>query len=189
MRWLTLRSMHSLIDGGETPATIQVYHLRGGSEPVRSLSDPSVVKGIGVAVDSHHNLFWSNTTQLWSGGQVIEFHNGKMPGVLLSGTEIGSDTPGGVLTDSSRNLLLVDQNASAIYVYTPPYDAPPFATIVLKGTAVYCALRANQKRLYCLDYEYGSVDVYSYPQGQYLYSYTDGIDSNQDPIGIAIQSI
>jgi hypothetical protein len=110
-----------------------------------------------------------------------------MPGVVLDPTKIGEDFPGGVLVDRSDNLLLVDQNTRSIYVYAAPYTAPAFSTIQLKGTTVYCAMGLHDERLYCLDYEYGSVDAYEYPSGRYLYSYTNGIDSNYDPIGIAIQ--
>lgn len=178
--------LSTLANGGE-PGSMEVYRLGGGSKPVRKFSDPSVVKGIGVAVDSHHNLFWSSTTDWWSGGEVVKFPNGKAPGIVLQSTKIGADFPGGVIVDSADNLLLVDQSANAIYVYAAPYNAPPFSLIALKGTAVYCTLTRNQKRIYCLDYQYGSVDAYSYPAGRYLYSYSNGIEADLDPVGIAIQ--
>jgi hypothetical protein len=178
----------NLINTFEQPATIEIY-ANGATSPTGELSDPSVVKGIGVAVDSRHNLFWSSTTQFWSGGQVVEFPRGTMPGVILNPTKIGSDSPGGVIVDGTGNLLLVDQNAKAIYAYAPPYISPAFSTITLKGTSVYCAMGHYEQRLYCLDYEYGSVDVYAYPAGNYVYSYTKGIDSRLAPIGIAIEPV
>ncbi len=167
---------------------VEVYDTaRKGSSPVRKLSDTSVVEGIGLAVDSHHDLLWSSVAQPWMAGQVVLFSNGQMPGKVLQATRIGHDFPGGIVIDRSDNLLLVDQTDSSIYVYAPPYHAPPFSVIPLKGTAVYCALASNQTRLYCMDYQYGSVDAYTYPGGRYLYSYTNGIKVSQEPIGIAIQ--
>ena len=108
-----------------------------------------------------------------------------MPGTVLRAT-ITPDFPGGVLIDRSNNLLFIDQSASDILIYAPPYDAPASATIVLKAPAVYCALNALQTRIYCLDYSNGSVDVYTYPKGAYAYSYTNGIEASKDPIGIAL---
>ncbi len=157
------------------------------SFPVRKLSEGSGIGGIGLAVDSHHDLLWSTLAQPWMGGQVVLFANGRMPGRVLPATRIGHDFPGGVVIDRSDNLLLVDQTDSAIYVYAPPYNAPAFSVIPLKGVAVYCALAPRQTRLYCMDYQYGSVDAYTYPGGRYLYSYTNGIKASQEPVGIAIQ--
>jgi hypothetical protein len=177
----------NLVDTGQTAATINVYKIGGGSSPIGKLSAASVQVGIGVAVDSHHNLFWSNLTGYTTGGQVIEFFGGAKTreGVVI--ISIGSDFPGGVLLDHADNLLLIDQNRNAIYVYAQPYSAPPFSTIPLKGTAVFCAMGLQQRRLYCLDYEFGSVDVYAYPSGTYIYSYTDGINVEDEPTGVAIQ--
>jgi hypothetical protein len=174
------------IDDGSQAASIFVYNLTTGPEPMRQLTDPNAGLGIGVAVDSHHDLFWA-TNNPWSlGGQVIEFRRGQMPGTLLKATSIGSDYPGGVLVDRSNNLLFIDQSRAAIYIYARPYDAAPFSTISLKGYAEYCALGVNQTRIYCMDEAYASVDAYTYPKGTYLYSYTNGIDGKQGPGGIAI---
>ena len=109
-----------------------------------------------------------------------------MPGTVLKATSIGSDYPGGVLVDRSNNLLFVDQSTAAIYFYSRPYDAAPFSMISLKGYAEFCALGVNQTRIYCMDEAYASVDAYTYPKGTYLYSYTNGIDGKQGPVGIAI---
>jgi hypothetical protein len=38
-----------------------------------------------------------------------------------------------------------------------------------------------------MDVEYGAVDVYTYPGGDYLYSYYNGMEA-QSAIGIAIQA-
>ncbi len=62
---------------------------------------------------------------------------------------------------------------------------------------MYCALGIRETRVYCLDYSFnagaanklGSVDVYTYPKGNYLYSYTNGLEAKDEPIGIAIQPL
>jgi hypothetical protein len=176
------------IDNGSQAASILVYNLKTGSGPIRQLTDPNAGLGLGVAVDSHHNLFWA-TNNPWSlGGQVIEFRGEKMPGLLLKATTIGSDYPGGVLVDKSNDLLFIDQTAAVLYVYAPPYDAAPKRKLLLRGPAEYCALGSPQRRIYCLDYEYDSVDAYTYPSGKYLYSFSNGIEGSKGPVGIAIQS-
>jgi sugar lactone lactonase YvrE len=170
-----------------TPVTIEVYKVNGGGTPTRELSYPPITSAIGVAVDSHHNLFWSNTDS--AVGQIIEFPDGKAPGKILQATRIGKDSPGGVMVDKSGNLLFIDQTASTIEVYASPYTAPAFLTLPLKGWEVYCAFGRHETRFYCLDYEYGSVDAYTYPVGKYLYSYSNGIDKSDSPVGIAIQRL
>ena len=108
-----------------------------------------------------------------------------MPGIALPGVNIGKGFPGGIAFDRADNLLFVDQDAKAVYVYAPPYSAVT-STIHLKGTAVYCALNPAQTRLECMDYEYAAVDsVYSYPAGRYLFSFNNTIGSGAEAIGIA----
>lgn len=179
--------LSNVVDGVGIPATVLVYDVNGGSGPDGELFDPTVNEGVGVAVDSRHNLFWS-TTNVWSGGgQVVEFRKGKMPGTVLRGTKIGNDTPGGVLIDDANDLLFIDQTTKTVNIYAPPYRAAPSSTISLVGGATYCALPRLQRAIYCLDNEYGAVDVYTYPKGKYLYSWTNGIDEKEAPLGIAIQ--
>ena len=153
------------------PAEIVVFSTVSGAAadptPLRELSYPIATTGLGVAVDSHHNLFWSAASQNYNDGFVVEFANGQMPGRLLSATKLGTDYPGGVVIDHANNLLLIDQNKTSIFVFAPPYTSRPFETIVLKGNSLYCALGLRQVRLYCTDVQYGSVDVYTYPGGNY----------------------
>ena len=109
-----------------------------------------------------------------------------MPGAVLPATAIGTDFPGGIMIDRADNLLLIDQDKRSIFVFAPPYASRPFKTIVLKGQSLYCAPGLRQVRLYCMDVMFGSVDVYTYPGGSYVYSYNNGMEANS-AIGIAIQ--
>ena len=180
----------TLTGGINGPANILVYStVPSAAAPgttLRELSYPSVLTAVGVAVDSHHNLFWSAASQNYNDGFVVEFIDGQMPGRLLSVTKLGADYPGGVMIDRADNLLLIDQNKSSVFVYAPPYTSRPFKTIVLKGNSLYCALGLRQVRLYCMDVQYGSVDAYTYPGGAYVYSYNNGMQAGS-AIGIAIQ--
>jgi hypothetical protein len=169
---------------GNLASTVGVY-ANSSTRPTGELTDPSVSFGIGTAIDSHHNFFWSFVNNTNGGGQVLEFPQGHMPGIALPGANIGTDYPGGIGFDRADNLLFVDQDADAVYVYAPPYTAAATSTIRLKGTAVYCALNPAQTRLECMDYEYGAVDVYAYPAGRYLFSFNNTIGTGAQPIGIA----
>jgi hypothetical protein len=179
----------TLAGDNNTAAKIFVYSTVVGTKQqnaLRELSYPLVHTAVGVAVDSHHNLFWSAASQNFNDGFVVEFVDGQMPGRLLSATKLGADYPGGVMLDQADNLLLIDQNKSSVFVYAPPYTRHPFKTIVLKGQSLYCALGLRQVRLYCMDVQYGSVDAYTYPGGAYVYSYNNGMQAGS-AIGIAIQ--
>ena len=182
---------------GDTGLTVSIYvYTLGDPNPLYQLFDlsalyPTALVGLGLAVDSHHNLFWSVTSQEFNNGFVLEFphdHDGLGPAFILNATKIGTDSPGGILFDRADNLLLIDQNSRSIYIYAPPYNAPAFSTISLKGTSLYCAMGLNERRLYCLDYEVGSVDIYAYPSGTYIDSFTNGISRLDDPEGIAVQA-
>lgn len=73
---------------------IEVYDTsKKGSSPIRKLSEGSGIGGIGLAVDSHHDLLWSTLAQPWMGGEVVLFANGQMPGKVLPATRIGHDFP------------------------------------------------------------------------------------------------
>lgn len=92
------------INDDPKPASILIFNAEGSQLPVNQLTDPRVAKGIGVATNSHHDLFWSTTNISTAAAQVIEFRGGKMPGILLNEGTTSASFPGGVLTDKSDNL-------------------------------------------------------------------------------------
>jgi hypothetical protein len=89
--------------------------------------------------------------------------------------------------DRHDNLLLVNQTHPAILVFAAPYTKKAVATLPLKGTTVECAMSSRGDRLFCADYEFGSVDAYAYPTGKYLFSYTNGLEAQDGLTGIALQ--
>lgn len=169
--------------------SIQVY-ANGSTSPTGTLTDPSISYPIGLAVDSQHDVFLSyqNTS---GGGAVIEFPGGSMPGAVLS--NIVTANPSGVLVDHSNKLLVVDGGPPDIKVYAPPYTSPAVKTIAVQGYALYCALQYVPptpskhafQRLYCSDTRAPSIDVYVYPSGKYAFSFTNGVQSPELPLGVA----
>jgi hypothetical protein len=204
----TLTSTHPLlnaaIDGttvygmdnvGASRTLVEIW-ANGSTSPTGSLSGPTngqgypTINGYAVAVDAQHNVFVSvyAPQSNWN-AEVIEFPGGQMPGIELTGTlVIGADFPAGVLVDTKANLLVVNPSDNrSLAIYAPPYTGPATGRIGFNGGASYCALNHRETRLYCTDYEYGSVDVYTYPAGLYLYSFTNGLIRNNVPEGMALK--
>lgn len=161
------------------PPTVQVY-APGGSQ-TGTLSDPSFNVLFGVGVDRHDNVFVSNLTS-GNVGNVIEFPNGKMPGTQLSGIALG--LPGTPAFDSRGNLIISDWLAGTLDVFAPPYSSRP-STSPLMGASIWCPIGYHQKRVYCGDAENGSIDVYAYPGGAYLYSYTSDLSPSALVTGVS----
>ena len=203
----TLTSTHPLLNAaidsstvygmdnvGASQTLIEVW-ANGSTTPTGSLTGlladgKSTINGYAIAIDSRHDIFVSvyAPNSDWN-SEVIEFVNGQMPAIELTGTlVVGADFPAGVLVDKQGNLLVVDpSNNSSLAIYAPPYTGAPSSRIGFNGGASYCALNKRETRLYCTDYEYGSVDVYKYPTGAYLYSFTSGLNWNDVPEGMALR--
>ncbi|HKU81718.1 MAG TPA: hypothetical protein VJP76_06065 [Candidatus Tumulicola sp.] len=161
------------------PPTVQVYAPDGSQ--IGTLSDPSFNVLFGVGVDRHDNVFVSNLTSS-NVGNVVEFAGGKMPGTQLSGISLG--LPGTPAFDSNGNLIISDWLAGTLDVFAPPYASPP-STSPLMGASIWCPLGYHQKRVYCGDAENGSIDVYAYPGGAYLYSYTAALSPSALVTGVS----
>jgi hypothetical protein len=188
-------TVYGMDNVGASPTRVSVY-AGGATSPTSYLTGPingsghSTINGYAITVDGQHDVFVSvyAPDSDWN-SEVIEYPGGQMPAIELTGTLwIGADFPGGVLVDKNENLLVVNpNNNSSLAVYAPPYTSAPIRTIPFNGGASYCALNRPETRLYCTDYEYGSVDVYKYPSGLYLYSFSNGLVQNNVPEGIALQ--
>jgi hypothetical protein len=160
------------------PPTVNVYDASGTLS--RTLGDPSFSVLVGVAADGKGNVFVSNLQN--NAGYVVEFPKGKMPGTVLSGVRLGF--PGAPAFDKVNNLIIADWGALTIDVFAPPYSAAP-STSQLKGSSIWCPLSRNEKQILCGDADFGAVDVYAYPGGTYLYSYTSGLSQNALVTGVA----
>ncbi|HEY5426606.1 MAG TPA: hypothetical protein VIJ77_08665 [Candidatus Tumulicola sp.] len=161
------------------PPTVAVYKPTG--KQIRTLSDPSFNTLFGVGSDRNGNVFVSNQTT-GNVGNVIEFPKGKMPGHALTGIHLG--LPGTPAFDSKGNLIISDWLAATIDVFAPPYDGAP-TTSPLMGASIWCPLNKAGKQIYCGDAENGSIDVYAYPGGAYLYSYTNSLSASLLVTGVS----
>ncbi len=169
----------SIFGASGQPGSVNVYDSH--ATLLRSLTDPSFSELIGIATDSHDNVFVSNRD---SQGQatVVEFPHGKMPGTTLSAISLG--LPGAPQLDRANNLIITDWQAYTLNVYAPPYTQAPAVT-PMHGLSLWCPLDRKEDRLYCADLG-GSVDVYKYPGGTYLYSFSNGLSPSGFATGSAI---
>jgi hypothetical protein len=159
--------------------TVNVY--TSGGKHLRTLSDPSFSVLFGVESDTNGDVFVSNLTST-NDGIVVEFPHGKMPGTKLSGVNLG--LPGVPAFDSKDNLVISDWYHGTIDVFAPPYTGSP-KTFLLMGASIWCPLDNTMKHIFCGDGANGSVDVYSYPLGTYLYSVTGDLSASGLVTGVA----
>lgn len=161
------------------PPVVHVYSSSGIE--LRTLSDPSFAVLFGVNSDNKGNVYVSNLTS-GNVGIVVEFPHGKMPGKQLSGVSLR--LPGVPVFDSSENLIIADWGNKTIDVFAPPYTGAP-TTSKLMGSSIWCPLDRQEKHIYCGDAGHGAIDVYGYPGGAYLYSYTAGLSPSALVTGVA----
>jgi hypothetical protein len=161
------------------PPTVEVYDKTGKHE--RTLSDSSFASLFGVNSDQQGDVFVSNLTSQ-NDGTVVEFPKGKMPGTVLSGINLG--LPGVPAFDSKGNLIITDWEALTLDVFAPPYTGSP-TTSPIEGSSIWCPLGPKENRVYCGDADNGSIDVFKYPGGKYLYSYTADLSPSALVTGVA----
>jgi len=105
-----------------------------------------------------------------------------MPGTALSGVSLG--LPAAPTFGSANNLIISDWLNFTIDVFAPPYASTP-STSPLMGSSVWCPLDYSEKHILCGDADHGAIDVYAYPGGSYLYSYTAGLSASALVTGVA----
>ena len=137
----------------------------------------------GLAVDNRNNVWVSYRDPGSSGTYVAEFPRGNMPAKLFHNISLGF--PGSLQFDRNQNMLALAPGVPAMYVYAPPYtQSKPTTQLPMQNAPTMCTLGHFQTKLYCTNGFFSKVDIYTYPAGSYLYSYTNGL-SGLIPFGIA----
>ncbi len=169
-------SNNTVYASDEDTGGIDVY-VGGATSPTRSLSNNQHPgNGLGVAVDSHGNVFNSGPT-------IVEFPNGANKGSKALHLT-GLSSPQGLAFDVKNNLIVT--NGNNIKIYAPPYNGAPTRTIKLGETCLYSALDASNTNLYVSDLTKNSVDVYAYASGKFKYRITSGFSQSGTVSGVAV---
>jgi hypothetical protein len=155
-----------------------------GTSMTKTLTDPDFALVDAIAVDQSNNV-WITYRDNNDVTYVAEFPHGDMPATLFH--NIVRSLPGGLQFDQSKNMLAIDPGTGSgvMDIYPPPYtQSKPKTQLALRESTFSCTLGLTQVELYCANAT-GSVDIYTYPAGKYLYSYTNGLSESLIPWGIA----
>jgi hypothetical protein len=135
-----------------------------------------------VAVDSKGNVYQSYIDKAGTGGGVLEFAGGKMPGKKLSG--FGADIPGTLIIDKKDDIIVSDQTANTLNTYAPPYTKAS-SSFALQAKSIQCSINAGETDIVCADQANNTVDSYKYPAGTYQYSFDSGLLPTASTVGVA----
>ncbi|MEO7202659.1 MAG: hypothetical protein ABI431_07500 [Candidatus Tumulicola sp.] len=166
---------------------VYVTNLGAGSVaifPQGTNSQSSTLTGIpypiDVAVDAKSNAYVTTYTSSFSNGIVLEYLAGKSPG-----TDLGIDTgaPGGIVLDTSGDIVTADQRLPGVLVF-PPGSASPSKTFAQSMyNPISVRFNHSESRIFVGDSVDNAVDVFSYPSGKLVDTITDGVDG---PEGVAL---
>jgi len=164
------------------PGNVAVYP-KGARSPSRTLTDASMNEVLGIATDSKNNVYVSyiNTN---NGSKIIEFPHGQMPGQILHIT--ANTFIIGITFDDKQDLIAVDAGAGAVLVYAIPYRGAPTSSFATRGESVDGKLDSQSMHIYLSDLGQGTVDVFAFPTGTYLYSFNNGLSQANDVEGIGV---
>lgn len=163
-------------------ASIDVYASKTSQPTV--LLEQNAKLGVDITLDKRHDVFMSWVDQN-DVGHIDEFAAGTVQAVTLP-MKLGF--VGGLTLDSAGRLLVVDQSAGLIDVFSNLKRSKPSKRIALKSPSLQCTFNKTFAQLYCTNYTIGSIDVYDYRSGKaiYDYSWTAGLDPSEMLQGIAI---
>lgn len=169
-------SNNTVYASDEDTGGIDVY-AGGATSPTRTLTNKQHLgNGLGVAVDSHGNVFDSGPT-------IVEFVNGENKGSKALQLT-GLSNPQGLAFDLKNNLIVT--NGNNIVIYAPPYKGAPTRKFGTKAFSLYSALDASNTNLYVSDQTNNGVDVYAYASGHFKYRITSGFSESGTVSGIAV---
>lgn len=150
---------------------------------------PSITgRTAGVAMDKVGKNCWVTSENASFSATTMTYYKGcKGSGVAATG--FANESYGSLDIDTDGNLVSVDFQNSALYVYR---GCKPKCTIVggpftLHGESFNAKVNDTGKMLAAVEYAVGQVDVYSYTPRTltYKYSFNNGLSVSIQPIGIA----
>jgi hypothetical protein len=164
------------------PGSVAVY-APGATTPTSVLRYQGFVQVAGVALDRSGNVFVSYDQSNGKFGTVAEFPAGSSNPVA---TNISVGAVGGIGFDNAGHMLLVDQEAPSLNVYTPG-TSTPIAKLALPGVPIYFSFGKHGKNIFFADYSLGEIDVFNYTPSKLtqINKITNGIIPSNTNVGVA----
>jgi hypothetical protein len=150
---------------------------------------PSITgRTAGVAVDKNGNNCWVTSENASFNAATMTYYKGcKGSGVAATGFE--NESYGSLDIDAAGNLVSVDFQNSALYVYKgcDPKCRVVGGPFTLHGESFNAKVNDTGKILAAVEFAVGQVDIYSYtPRAlTYKYSFNNGLSVSIQPIGVA----
>jgi hypothetical protein len=154
---VTTDSQQNVYVADDPGHTIWKFSQKGGSGTGVDLGAPAPT---GVAVDGQGDIYVAAQTGVKKGG-LIEIPAGSGTPVTLSPT---FGQPGGMIMDSSGNLLVCDQTNNDVAVIAQPYTQITKTYTGLSGP-FNLALTKTEKRLFVVELNANDIKVLAYPSG------------------------
>jgi hypothetical protein len=174
----------NIFDTSDTPASISVCTIKAGC--TANLTNPGINELAGVAMDLKGNC-WGDAINSSGAATLTYFKGCKGKGAAATG--FVNSSFGGLDIDTSGNLLAIDFDAGALYVYSGcnPKCKKVSGPLALHGEAVFGHLNAKGTMFASGDFSAGAVDLYKYtPKSlKYTASVTEGLSSSLDTEGAA----
>ncbi len=176
----------NIFDTGSAPGSISICTLKGGC--TANLTNKDMLEAGGVAMANNGDC-WDNAKENTTTGQpVLIWFKGCAGGGKIT-TGFKSTYYGGIDIDNKGNLVIIDEMALAVYIYSGCNPAckvvgGPFA---LKAESFFGKLNKANTDYAAVDRTDGVVDVYSYSTKgiKYEYQFSNGLTASLAPEGVA----
>jgi hypothetical protein len=152
------------------------------------LTDPSIFQMTSAAVDPAGNV-WAAYYDQRSAISLIVWRHASMPGHVVSGY-VNNPVPGGILFDKHGGLISVAFGTAFTYGCSARRASCTSTGLKqLQGASNFAALNAANTSIQVTDFSNTSVDVFSYPDFTYSYSYDRGFDAGSSVQGITLTTL
>jgi hypothetical protein len=178
-------ALGNLVGNASTAGSLSICTFKGGCTENLTNSSYFHVGGVGM---SNSGDCWIDVKTSASGGVELVYYKGCAGnGAVASGFK--QTYYGGIDIDKSGNLVIIDDMAEDVYIYS---GCDPACKVVggpfsLKGESFWGKLNKANNQFTAVDRTDGLVDVYSYSTKniKFLYNYNSGLSAALLPNGVA----
>jgi hypothetical protein len=179
-------ALGNLVGLASSAGSLSICTLKGGCTV--NLTNSTYFHVGGVAMSNSGDC-WLVAKTSASGGAALVYYKGCAgSGVVASGYK--QTYYGGMDIDKSGNLVIIDDMAEDVYVYSgcAPQCQVVGGPFALKGESFFGKLNQSNNQFTAVDRTDGVVDVYSYSPTsiKFIYSYNNGLSASLLPDGVAV---